>query len=60
MKNDHFQRLCQEGQLGHPPLSGEKVSVAKNEHFLKLCQEQASFHIVASMQGPRVGWRDIF
>ena len=36
-KNEHFLKLCPEGQLG-PPVSHEK-SVTKNEHFLKLRPE---------------------
>ena len=36
-KNEHFLKLCPEGQLG-PPVS-DKKSVTKNEHFLKLCPE---------------------
>ena len=38
-ENDHFLKLCHEGQL-EPPVSDEKcLFVTKNDHFLKLCHE---------------------
>ena len=46
-KNNHFLKLCQEGQLGLPV--NQEKSVTKNDHFLKLCQKQTSYHIFVNI-----------
>ena len=62
MKNDHFLKLCHEGQL-EPPVSDEKcLFVTKNDHFLKLCHEGQLDHPVStfSFAPKEVGWGPVF